>query len=63
MTKLEQVATNYSVQKKQKKVMHVSEKLEVLDRLASGGALSSAGRHFGIEESTIKSVKKEEKPG
>jgi hypothetical protein len=42
---------------RQKKVMHLSEKFKMLDRLAKGESVFAVGRHFGINESSVQEGK------
>jgi hypothetical protein len=42
-------------------VKHFSEKIKVLDRLATGESASAVGRHYGINKSTVRSIKKNKK--
>lgn len=45
---------------KRQKVMSFSRKLNVLDRIAVGASASIVGRHLGLNESTVRYVKKNE---
>jgi hypothetical protein len=47
--------------KREKKVMTLVQKVEVLDKLASGMGASSVGRLFGVNESTVRYIRKIEK--
>jgi hypothetical protein len=49
------------VVKREKKVMSLVQKVEVLDKLASGMGASVVGRLFGVNESTVRYIKKKEK--
>uniref|UniRef100_UPI00358E3E0E tigger transposable element-derived protein 1-like n=1 Tax=Myxine glutinosa TaxID=7769 RepID=UPI00358E3E0E len=40
--------------------MSLSQKVELLDRLAGCKSVASVGRHYGINESTVRSIKKNE---
>jgi hypothetical protein len=53
--------TSASNLKRKKKVMHLSEKIKALDRLATGESASAVGRHYGINESRVRSIKENEK--
>jgi hypothetical protein len=44
--------------KRQKRVMNLNCKLQVLDRLGSGESAASVGKVFGVNESTIRYIKK-----
>ena len=39
--------------KKQRKVMTLCEKMELLDTLARSESVASVGHHYGINESTL----------
>uniref|UniRef100_UPI00358EB99E putative CENPB DNA-binding domain-containing protein 1 n=1 Tax=Myxine glutinosa TaxID=7769 RepID=UPI00358EB99E len=54
-------AGNVSTTKRQKKVMSLNQKVELLDRLSRGECVASVGRHYGVNESTIRYVQKNEK--
>ncbi|XP_064421091.1 tigger transposable element-derived protein 1-like [Latimeria chalumnae] len=47
--------------KRQRKVMTLSEKIELLNMLARGESAASVGRHYGINESTVWYIRKHEK--
>jgi hypothetical protein len=47
--------------KRDKRVMTLLQKIDVLDRLASGMGASVVGRQFGVNESTVRYIKKKEK--
>ncbi|XP_066965670.1 tigger transposable element-derived protein 1-like [Macrobrachium rosenbergii] len=49
-----------SLPKKQRKVMTIEEKVQVLDMLKSGQTASSIGRQLGLNESSECSIKKKE---
>uniref|UniRef100_A0A8C4QHC6 HTH CENPB-type domain-containing protein n=1 Tax=Eptatretus burgeri TaxID=7764 RepID=A0A8C4QHC6_EPTBU len=59
-TELKASAGHESNGKRQKKVMYLSQKVELLDRLAGGETAASVGRHYGVNESTVRSIKKNE---
>ncbi|XP_053145989.1 tigger transposable element-derived protein 1-like [Hemicordylus capensis] len=44
--------------KRPRKVLPLSEKIKLLDMLARGDSVASVGRHYGINESTVRSIKK-----
>ena len=44
--------------KRVKKVLHLSEKIKILDRLRAGESASAVGRFSDINESTVRSIKK-----
>ena len=46
--------------KRQRKVMTIAEKVELLDMLKAGRSSAAVGRHYGIE-STVRYIKKDEK--
>ena len=46
--------------KRQRKMLTIAEKVELLDMLKEGKGYAATGRHSGINESSIRSVKKEE---
>lgn len=46
--------------KRQKKVMNLQEKSEVLKKLREGMSLATVGRLFHVNESTVRSIKKKE---
>ncbi|XP_074048131.1 uncharacterized protein LOC141491271 isoform X2 [Macrotis lagotis] len=50
-----------SAPKKQRKVMNLKEKLDLLDMLRSGKTAAAVGRHYCINESTVRHIKKKEK--
>uniref|UniRef100_UPI00358FD912 putative CENPB DNA-binding domain-containing protein 1 n=1 Tax=Myxine glutinosa TaxID=7769 RepID=UPI00358FD912 len=52
-------ARDVSTTKRQKKVMSLSHKVELLDRLSRGAA--SVGRHYGINKSTVRYIRKNKK--
>ena len=47
--------------KRQRKVMTVSEKIELLDMLRAGRSFAAVGHHYGINELTVRYIKKDEK--
>ena len=47
--------------KRQRKVMTIAEKVELLDMLKAGRSSAAVGRHYGINESTVRYIKKDEK--
>ncbi|XP_078455668.1 uncharacterized protein LOC144721694 [Lampetra planeri] len=46
--------------KRAKKIMPLSEKVALLDRLAQGESAASVGRLYGVNESTVRYIKKSE---
>uniref|UniRef100_UPI00359001A7 putative CENPB DNA-binding domain-containing protein 1 n=1 Tax=Myxine glutinosa TaxID=7769 RepID=UPI00359001A7 len=54
-------AEDASTTKRQKKVMSLSQKVELLNRLSRGDSAASVGRHYGVNESTIRLIRKNEK--
>uniref|UniRef100_UPI00358E44AC tigger transposable element-derived protein 1-like n=1 Tax=Myxine glutinosa TaxID=7769 RepID=UPI00358E44AC len=46
--------------KRQRKVMTLCEKIGLLDRLARSESLASVGRYYGINESTVRYIRKSE---
>lgn len=50
-----------SIPKRKKTVMTLGEKIKVLDALRTGESASAVGRRFNINESTVRSIKKQEK--
>ncbi|XP_061774524.1 tigger transposable element-derived protein 1-like [Nerophis ophidion] len=57
------VASNASPSepKRRRKTLTIIEKVELLDMLKLGQSYTSVGRHYGINESTVRCIKKEEK--
>ena len=49
-----------STPKRQKRVMRLANKIKVLDMLVRGDSAVSVGKHFNVNESTIRSIKKNE---
>uniref|UniRef100_A0A3P9I863 HTH CENPB-type domain-containing protein n=1 Tax=Oryzias latipes TaxID=8090 RepID=A0A3P9I863_ORYLA len=47
--------------KRQKKVLTLHEKVELLDKLKDGKSYATVGRHYGLNESTVRYIKKNEK--
>ena len=47
--------------KRQRKMLTIAEKVEVLDMVKEGKSYAATGRHYGIIESSVRSIKKEEK--
>ena len=47
--------------KRQRKKLAISDKVKVLDMLKEGVSNMAVGRHFGINESSVRCIKKEEK--
>ena len=47
--------------KRQRKMLTISTKVKLLDMLKEGKSFAAVGRHFDIRESTVRSIKKEEK--
>lgn len=50
--------TNTPSVKRQKKTLSLTQKVEILDRLAKGEGSSSVARAFNLNESTVRSMKK-----
>lgn len=48
------------VPKRKKKVLTLGEKIKILDRLRAGESFASVGRLYGINESTVRSIKTKE---
>ena len=48
-------------EKRQKKVMTLTDKVKVLDTLKEGKSVVAMGRMFGVNESTIRSIQSKEK--
>ncbi|XP_061923676.1 tigger transposable element-derived protein 1-like isoform X2 [Entelurus aequoreus] len=46
--------------KRRRKTLTINEKVELLDMLKLGKSYTSVGRHYGINESTVRCIKKEE---
>ena len=46
--------------KRQRKMLTIAEKVELLDMLKEGKSYAATGRHYGINESSVRSIKKEE---
>uniref|UniRef100_UPI00358EF42B tigger transposable element-derived protein 1-like isoform X1 n=1 Tax=Myxine glutinosa TaxID=7769 RepID=UPI00358EF42B len=59
-SKLRASAGSESNGRRQKKVMYLSQKVELLDRLAGGETAASVGRHYDVNESTVRSIRKNE---
>ncbi|XP_061782439.1 uncharacterized protein [Nerophis lumbriciformis] len=47
--------------KRRRKMLTIVEKVELLDMLKLGKSYTSVGRHYGINESTVRYIKKDEK--
>lgn len=47
--------------KRRRKMLSIKEKVELLDMLKEGRSCAYVGRHYRINESTVRSIKKEEK--
>uniref|UniRef100_A0A3Q1BQ93 DDE-1 domain-containing protein n=1 Tax=Amphiprion ocellaris TaxID=80972 RepID=A0A3Q1BQ93_AMPOC len=43
-----------------KKMLNIAEKVKLLDMLKEGRSYAAVGRHYGINESSVRSIKKEE---
>uniref|UniRef100_UPI00358EE646 putative CENPB DNA-binding domain-containing protein 1 n=1 Tax=Myxine glutinosa TaxID=7769 RepID=UPI00358EE646 len=54
-------AGDASTTKRQKKVMSLSQKVMLLDRLLRGETAASVSRHYGINESTVRYIWKNAK--
>ena len=46
--------------KRQRKMLTFAEKVELLDMLQEGKSYAATGRHYGTNESSVRSIKKEE---
>ncbi|XP_064109049.1 tigger transposable element-derived protein 1-like [Macrobrachium nipponense] len=46
--------------KQVRKVMTLQQKVELLDMLKAGNSFAAVGRHFAVNESTVRSIQKEE---
>jgi hypothetical protein len=55
---VQKVATNAFTPKRQKKVIHLGEKLKVLHKLTIVEHASAVGQHSGINKSTVGSIQK-----
>ena len=44
--------------KRQKKVMTLQEKVKLLDLVKEGKSYAAVGRHYGVNESTVRYIKK-----
>ncbi|XP_013360806.1 PREDICTED: tigger transposable element-derived protein 1-like isoform X2 [Chinchilla lanigera] len=47
--------------KRHRKMLTIKEKVELLDMLKEGKSYAAVGRHYGINESTVRYIKKDEK--
>ncbi|XP_017165864.1 tigger transposable element-derived protein 1-like isoform X2 [Poecilia reticulata] len=47
--------------KRKRKMLTIAQKVELLDMLKEGKSYAAVGRHFEINESSVRSIKKEEK--
>ncbi|XP_060638038.2 chromobox protein homolog 3 isoform X1 [Anolis sagrei] len=47
--------------KRKRRMLTIKEKVELLDMLNEGRSYAAVGRHYGINESTVRYIKKEEK--
>ncbi|XP_070600307.1 tigger transposable element-derived protein 1-like [Erythrolamprus reginae] len=47
--------------KKSRKMLTIKEKIELLDMLKAGRSNVDVGRHYGINESTVRYIRKDEK--
>ena len=47
--------------KRQRKMLTIAEKVKLLDMLKEGRSFAAVGRHYGINESSVRYIKKEEK--
>ncbi len=47
--------------KKKRKMLTVNEKVGLLDKLKAGNSYASVARQYGLTESTVRYIKKEEK--
>ena len=54
-------AGDASTAKRQKKVMSPGHKVELLDRLSRGQSVISVSRHDGVNESTVRYIRNNEK--
>ncbi|XP_060765555.1 tigger transposable element-derived protein 1-like [Neoarius graeffei] len=46
--------------KRQRRMLTIAEKVKLLDMLKEGRSYAAVGRHYGINESSVRSIKKEE---
>lgn len=46
--------------KRQQKMLSIAEKVKLLDTLREGKSYVAVGRHYRINESSVRSIKKEE---
>ncbi|XP_039598433.1 tigger transposable element-derived protein 1-like [Polypterus senegalus] len=60
-TKRSAAATSGVVPKCQRKMLTIAEKVQLLDMLKQGKSYAAVGRHYGINESTVRYIKKDEK--
>ena len=61
VNKSKSVGKESKVTKRVRKVMTLSEKIVLLDKLKCGMSYAACGREFGVNESTVRSIKKCEK--
>ena len=54
------VSASGRVAKRPHNVLSLAEKVKILDKLGSGESASSVGRHYGINESTVRYIRKAE---
>uniref|UniRef100_UPI00358FE200 tigger transposable element-derived protein 1-like n=1 Tax=Myxine glutinosa TaxID=7769 RepID=UPI00358FE200 len=54
-------AGDASTSKMQKKVLSLNQKVELLNRILRGESAAFVGRHYGVHESTIRYIRKNEK--
>uniref|UniRef100_UPI003590093E tigger transposable element-derived protein 1-like n=1 Tax=Myxine glutinosa TaxID=7769 RepID=UPI003590093E len=47
--------------KRQRKMLNIVEKVKLLDMLKEGRSFAAVGRHYGLNESTVRYIKKDEK--
>ena len=47
--------------KRSRKTLTIVEKVKLLDMLKEGRTYAAVGRHFGLNESTVRYIKKDEK--
>uniref|UniRef100_A0A3P8W2G4 HTH psq-type domain-containing protein n=1 Tax=Cynoglossus semilaevis TaxID=244447 RepID=A0A3P8W2G4_CYNSE len=46
---------------RQRKMLSIGDKVKLLDMLNESKSYAAVGRHYGINESSVRSIKKEEK--
>uniref|UniRef100_A0A3Q1B5X2 DDE-1 domain-containing protein n=1 Tax=Amphiprion ocellaris TaxID=80972 RepID=A0A3Q1B5X2_AMPOC len=51
---------DYDAPKRKRKMLNIAEKVKLLDMLKEGRSYAAVGHHYGINESSVRSIKKEE---